>query len=337
MFTDHDIPVEHDELWKEIIEEFILHFIRYFYPDDYHQFDLTAEIVFLENELNALLRDASGGNRRADKLVRITMKDGRYQWLYIHIEVQGYDDPEFNLRMFNMHYRLFEKYGPNITSLALLTDHSSTFRPGKYQHGSFGTQLTFTYPTVKLKDIDEAAFIDNSNPIAIILYTAWLHLKSGKANNEQILHNKITLLRQLSKLSLTNKERTSVLNFIKYYTKFKKFENSAYNLKFEEGVKVELNLPRDMGMTEMLQRKFIQYGEARGLEKGEERGIKKGEERGIKKGEARGIKKGEARGIEKEKLAMARKSIAKGLDDVLIAELTGLSLPQIAAIKNEMQ
>ena len=63
-----------------------------------------------------------------------------------------------------------------------------------------------------------------------------------------------------------------------------------------------------MGMTDMLRRTAIEFGEARG----------------------------EARGIEKEKLATARKSIGKGLDDAFIADITGLSVAQVAAIREEM-
>ena len=318
--TDDDAPVEHDELWKEAIEEFIVHFIRYFFPDADAQFDLTAEIVFMESELNALLRDASGSNRRADKLVRVTTKDGSYRWLYIHIEVQGYADPDFDLRMYTMHYRLFEKYGPNVTSLALITDGSSNYRPGHYEHECFGTQLIFKYPTLKLKDVDPAVFENSKNPIAIILYTAWMYLQSEHADNDQILTNKLTLLRQIKRLGLTEKEEVLVVNFIRYYIKFKKFDRSRFKLKFEEGVKVELQTPRNMGMTDMLRRTAIEFGEARG------------EARGRAEGEARG----EARGIEKEKLATARNCIQLGYENAAVSQITGLSIAQVTAIRAEL-
>lgn len=98
MKPKNDVPVEQDELWKEAIEELIIHFIKFFYADQLHLLDLEAEIVFLESELNTLSREAFAGNRRADKLVRVHTKAGTYRYLYIHIEVQGYKDVHFNKR-----------------------------------------------------------------------------------------------------------------------------------------------------------------------------------------------------------------------------------------------
>lgn len=73
----------------------------------------------------------------------------------------------------------------------------------------------------------------------------------------------------------------------------------------------------------------IEKGIAQGIEKGMAQGIEKGMAQGIEKGMAQGIEKGIAQGIEqgaqREKIALAKKLIAKGLSIPEISEITNLS------------
>ena len=71
-------------------------------------------------------------------------------------------------------------------------------------------------------------------------------------------------------------------------------------------------------------------------QKGKEEGIAEG----MEKGRAEGIEKGRAEGMEKgmsqRSLEIARKMLAKGLDDTTIIEMTGLSLDEIRLLKSQM-
>lgn len=70
-------------------------------------------------------------------------------------------------------------------------------------------------------------------------------------------------------------------------------------------------------------------GLAQGMAQGMAQGIEKGMAQGIEKGMAQGIEKGIAQGIEqgaqREKIALAKKLIAKGLSIPEISEITNLS------------
>lgn len=70
-------------------------------------------------------------------------------------------------------------------------------------------------------------------------------------------------------------------------------------------------------------------GLAQGMAQGMAQGIEKGMAQGIEKGMAQGIEKGMAQGIEqgaqREKIALAKKLIAKGLSIPEISEITNLS------------
>ena len=69
---------------------------------------------------------------------------------------------------------------------------------------------------------------------------------------------------------------------------------------------------------------------------GEAVGIAKGKEIGLVEGEAIGLAKGESIGLAKEKLATAKRMLAKGCYSLeVIAELTNLSLADVEKLKEE--
>ena len=79
-----------------------------------------------------------------------------------------------------------------------------------------------------------------------------------------------------------------------------------------------------------------QEGRKEGEQVGIEKGRKEGEQVGLQKGKAAGRKEGEQVGLQKgrkaEKLALARKLMAKGMDEDMIQELTGLSVSELAGL-----
>ena len=110
-------------------------------------------------------------------------------------------------------------------------------------------------------------------------------------------------------------------------------ELRAYD-KFWDSVSVERTLLDDR------YQKGKEEGIAEGMEKGRAEGIEKGRAEGMEKGRAEGMEKGRAEGMEKgmsqRSLEIARKMLAKGLDDTTIMEMTGLSLDEIRLLKSQM-
>ena len=99
-----------DLLWKAVIEGFFLDLLDFFYAEYVPQIDLSKGFEFLDKELTQLYADSKEENRRADKLVKIFLKDGTEHWLLVHIEVQGYQDANFARRMFTTYYRAVDKF-----------------------------------------------------------------------------------------------------------------------------------------------------------------------------------------------------------------------------------
>ncbi len=57
-------------------------------------------------------------------------RDGREQWIVLHLEVQSQPDPDLPKRMFVYAARCFEKHGKEVFGYAILGDRSPSFRPG---------------------------------------------------------------------------------------------------------------------------------------------------------------------------------------------------------------
>ncbi len=73
---------------------------------------------------------------------------------------------------------------------------------------------------------------------------------------------------------------------------------------------------------------WFQEGFEEGIEQGIEKGIEKGREVGLEEGIEQGIEKGREDALRRTALAM----LARGIDPVLIAEVTGLSADELNAL-----
>ena len=243
------IKTSRDVLWKAIIEAFFEDFLRFFYPDSIEQFDLERGFEFLDKELSELSKLSKKGGRYADKLVKVYTKEGEEAWILIHIEVQGYKDPDFPARIFSYYYRILEKYQQRITALVIYTDEDSDFHPKSYERDYLGTRLEYSFRTYKLLEKTLEDFADKSNPFAVVMETAWYGLKTKKLGEAHIAELYIRLVRSLFKYGYDRKRIDDLISFI---AKFVNFEKSPIKLKFEEEINTILKKDRPMGIQEAI-------------------------------------------------------------------------------------
>ena len=80
-----------------------------------------------------------GGAKFADKLAKVYLKDGTEQWILVHIEVQGDAEEEFSLRMFRYFYRIYDRHGKPIVSIALMTGTDRKTGDGQFLLQAYGS------------------------------------------------------------------------------------------------------------------------------------------------------------------------------------------------------
>ena len=67
-----------------------------------------------------------------------------------------------------------------------------------------------------------------------------------------------------------------------------------------------------------------------------QKGMEEGMEKGMEKGRAEGIAEGIEEGMSQRSLEIARKMLAKGLDEASVMDMTGLTAEEIKLLKAEM-
>lgn len=189
-------------------------------------------------------------------------------FLLIHVDVQGYYDLEFAGRMYTYNYRIFDRYGIEVVSLAILADEHESFRPSRYEVRYWGFRLLFEFPVVKLLDyLDQWKELEESGNVFAIVVMA--HLKSIKAKKDpdERLFWKIRLVKMLYNKGYSKEDILNLYRFIDWVISLPKDLKLRFHeeiIKYEE----EKKMP------------YITTAESIGLQKG----ISQGREEGLQKG-----------------------------------------------------
>jgi cell division protein ZapA (FtsZ GTPase activity inhibitor) len=208
-------PTKYDSPWKDILEIYFKDFIEFFFPVAYNQIDWTKKIEFLDKELQEVTKDAEIGRRYADKLIKVHLKNGKEEWVLVHIEVQSQEEDDFALRMYIYNYRIFDKYKKTVASLAVLGDAKENWRPSSFGYNLFGCSLNFEFPIVKLIDYQQRLTeLENSgNPFATVVLAHLAALNTTEDRSERKVQ-KLALVRSLYEKGFDEQEVINLLAFI---------------------------------------------------------------------------------------------------------------------------
>lgn len=85
-------PARYDLPWKTALRHAFRDFVRFFFPELSPEIDWSKRVRFRDKELAGLSFAADTDSMVADKLVEVSLRDGRMQWVLIHVEVQAQRD-----------------------------------------------------------------------------------------------------------------------------------------------------------------------------------------------------------------------------------------------------
>jgi hypothetical protein len=201
------MAVDHDRLFKELIQAFFEEFILLFFPDMYEHIDF-CHLSFLSEEL---FTDVTAGEKyRVDLLVEMKLK-GEDGLIIVHIENQSYVQSSFPERMFIYFSRLFEKYRTNVVPIAVFSYDTIRDEPSSFTLPlPFGNILHFRFFTIELRKQNWRNYIRIDNPIAAALLS-----KMGYTESERIELKK-QFLRMLVRLELDEAKQRLLMVFLKH-------------------------------------------------------------------------------------------------------------------------
>jgi hypothetical protein len=168
---------DYDSPWKEALDRFFEHCLAFFFPHIHADIDWTRGYEMLDKELQPIIRGAAHGRRYVDKLVKVYLKDGQERWILIHIEVQGSKEADFPRRIYVYNHRLFDRYGQEVISLAILADDDPDWQPRRYEYARWGFHAGIEFPVVKVLGYapQYRELESNPNPFAVVVLA---HLKA---------------------------------------------------------------------------------------------------------------------------------------------------------------
>ncbi len=258
-----DIEISKDLLWKVMIEELSFEFMDYFLPEwAENNVDRNKPCEFLDTELAQIQDKTALGLKRADKLIKVFLKDGTEKFIYFHIEVQGYKDDNFSERMFKTFYRLFDKYAPEkIMAFAIYSDENKNYQPSQFVYEYEKTHITYRFETFKIlnKPLNELNIKDNIFSFVMLAVRRALDKKSQKDAAQ--LKWKTELIKDLVAAGYSDKKIDHVLYFIYHYIKIK--ENTITQ-KLNSNIAIITKQEKKMSILEVIQNTYFEAGEARG-------------------------------------------------------------------------
>ena len=303
---------EYDPAWKSVIKRLFQYFLEFFFPDIYQAIDFTKEIHFLDKELSEIDPDSNVGDRIADVLVKVRLKNGSttYLFIIIHIEVQGERRTNFMERMFIYFYRAFDKERTKkvpVISAAILTDDDEKYRPDEYSFKLLGFELRMRIPIVKTIDYKlKKELIEkletSKNPMVMVVKAQLKSHEVKHADNDTKFEVTKELIRQCYKNGYSREDTHLMLTFFERVIRLPDaFEDRITKVikQAEEEFKME----------------YIPTWEKNAHKTGEKRGIKKG--------------------TNKEKIRTAKVMIEKGFDIDTIIDITGLDKKEIEKLSSK--
>jgi predicted transposase/invertase (TIGR01784 family) len=323
-----------DTLWKDVVRELFEPFLSFFLPALYNSVDFNRGYEFLDKELDKLFTESEQKNRRTDDLVKVFLKNGAEQWILVHIEVQGYKDKDFPLRMFNYYYRIFDRFQRKIVAIAIFTDEDETYFPTRYEYDYFGTSLVYSYNAYKvLAQKDHIpALEDSDNPFALVVLAALGSITAKTKKDEEFAYQfKFRLIRLLLQKSFKKDTILKIFIFIGGIIRLSeplelKYENEMHALVFQKEDAMPLSI-EDTNLFQVKMNIARREGKREGIEEGKREGI----EEGKREGKREGIEEGKREGIEE----VAANMLRAGMTIEQVVSLSGLTQEAVEKLLNE--
>jgi predicted transposase YdaD len=220
--------IDHDQLFKKLLENFFPEFIELFFPDisNYWQ---PETIEFLPQEV---FTDVTAGEKKiADLVVRVSFRDRevipkeyRDSLFIIHLEHQSSSQADFNARMFTYFARLHEKYGLPIYPIVLYShDSPRTPEPTTYTVDFPGWKvLEFNYRVIQLNQLNWHDFVSIPNPVASALIAK---MRMDKQERPTV---KLSSLQLLVSLGLNPAQIELISQFIDVYLELNTQEEAIF-------------------------------------------------------------------------------------------------------------
>ena len=206
------MTIDHDQIFKRLIEAFFREFMELFCPAEAQLIDFS-KVEFLREEH---FTDVERGLRRLlDLVVKVGVKTGGETFVLVHAEFEASrKERDFPRRMFKYFCQLFLRYDTEIVPIAVFSD-DARWRIPVPDHFELSLAarrfVRFEYHLIKLKSLDYRQFLDSNNALAYGL------MAKMNYNRKERVRLKADFLRLILACPLDPARRSLLIEFVETY------------------------------------------------------------------------------------------------------------------------
>jgi hypothetical protein len=257
-------PIDHDQLFKQLLETFFVDFIELFAPA-LPQYLQLSELTFLPQQY---FTDLVDGDRKAiDILVQVPVKPNQIKegqanhTILVHIENQAASKADFNQRMFCYFAELYREYRLPIYPIALFSfDKPKRPEPNQLRINLPDLEvLTFNFQSIQLNQLNWRDFLENHNPVAAALMAK---MNIAKKDRPKV---KVECLRLLANLQLDPARTYLISGFVDAYLRLDQSEEQVFQTEIAK-IQIVAEQEKVMELTTSWMERGIEQGLEQGLE-----------------------------------------------------------------------
>jgi hypothetical protein len=198
---------QYDNPLKEAIQHLLHRLLEWYFISAFQEIDWSVPPEFLETELRQIAPSSESGQRRADKLAKVRLKSGEYEFVLIHVELEGDPEPDFDERMYVYNYRSYDLFRKPVASFAVLADAVKSRKAGTFTYSILGTTVALGYSVAKMVEYqDRLEELEKSdNPFALITL-AQLQTQATRRKPESRLEWKARITERLYERGMNREE-----------------------------------------------------------------------------------------------------------------------------------
>jgi len=217
------MSIDHDQIFKQLIEAFFREFMELFFPAEAKWIDFSRVEFLREEHFTDVQR---GLRRQMDLVAKVGLKAGGQKFVLVHTEFEASrKEQDFPRRMFKYLCQLFLRHDTEIVPIAVFTDDArwKTPVPDHFELSVPGkTFVRFEYHLIKLKNLDYRQFMESNNPLAFALMA-----KMGYNRTERV-RLKADFLRLILACPVDPARRSLLVEFVETYLPLVEHEQAEF-------------------------------------------------------------------------------------------------------------
>ena len=267
---------EYDTPLKEAVHHFIHRLLEFYFNSAFEEIDWSVPPEFLETELRQIAPSSRSGQRRADQLAKVRLNSGEYDFVLVHVELEGDPKPDFDERLYIYNYRGYDLFRRPVASFAVLADTPKDRKFGTFSYTTLGTTPGLIYSVasmVEYKDsLDELERSDN--PFALITL-AHLQTLATRRKPESRLEWKARITERLYERGMSEEENRVTFRVIDWMMRLPEPQDRKFQTCLRE-IEARFKMPYVISAVRLAKKDGLEEGRQEGRQKGRQEGRQEG-------------------------------------------------------------